>query len=153
MRVQLIKNTRNLLNGFTCRCHCAVYVLVVIKIQDIKIQSDLHFILLVSYISCIYTSYCWCIKFLFCCFNIWFANVVAALIIIVFNLCSHILAYSSLVVSYIIFNYHNNVLKVSELNHSVKEMAYQESLRVKYEMCRGGEAGVWRRSGKSSEIR
>ena len=32
-----------------------------------------------------------------------------------------------------------NVLKVSELNHSVKEMAYQESLRVKYEMCRGGE--------------
>ena len=34
-----------------------------------------------------------------------------------------------------------NVLKVSELNHSVKEMAYQESLRVKYEMCRGGECG------------
>ena len=34
-----------------------------------------------------------------------------------------------------------NVLKVSELNHSVKEMAYQESLRIKYEMCRGGEAG------------
>ena len=32
-----------------------------------------------------------------------------------------------------------NVLKVSELNHSVKEMAYQESLRVKYEMCRGEE--------------
>ena len=32
-----------------------------------------------------------------------------------------------------------NVLKVSELNHSVKEMAYQESLRVKYEICRGGE--------------
>ena len=32
-----------------------------------------------------------------------------------------------------------NVLKVSELNHSVKEMAYQESLRVKYEVCRGGE--------------
>ena len=32
-----------------------------------------------------------------------------------------------------------NVLKVSELNHSVKEMSYQESLRVKYEMCRGGE--------------
>ena len=28
-----------------------------------------------------------------------------------------------------------NVLKVSELNHSVKEMAYQESLRVTYEMC------------------
>ena len=32
-----------------------------------------------------------------------------------------------------------NVLKVSELNHSVKEIAYQESLRVKYEVCRGGE--------------
>ena len=32
-----------------------------------------------------------------------------------------------------------NVLKVSELNHSVKEMTYQESLRVKYEVCRGGE--------------
>ena len=32
-----------------------------------------------------------------------------------------------------------NVLKVSELNHSVKEILYQESLRVKYEMCRGGE--------------
>ena len=45
-----------------------------------------------------------------------------------------------------------NVLKVSKLNHSVKEMAHQESLRVKYEMCRGGRPGVWRRSGKSSEI-
>ena len=32
-----------------------------------------------------------------------------------------------------------NVLKVSELNHSVKETAYQESLRVKYGVCRGGE--------------
>ena len=32
-----------------------------------------------------------------------------------------------------------NVLKVSELNHSVKETAYQENLRVKYEVCRGGE--------------
>ena len=32
-----------------------------------------------------------------------------------------------------------NVLKVSELNHSVKEMAYQESLRGKYEVWRGGE--------------
>ena len=32
-----------------------------------------------------------------------------------------------------------NVLKVSELNHSVKETAYQEGLRVKYEVCRGGE--------------
>ena len=27
-----------------------------------------------------------------------------------------------------------NVLKVSELNHSVKERAYQESLREKYEV-------------------
>ena len=32
-----------------------------------------------------------------------------------------------------------NVLKVSELNHSVKETAYQESLHVKCEVCRGGE--------------
>ena len=32
-----------------------------------------------------------------------------------------------------------NVLKVSELNHSVKKMAYQESLRLKYEVWRGGE--------------
>ena len=32
-----------------------------------------------------------------------------------------------------------NVLKVSELNHSVKERAYQESLRVKYEVWRAGE--------------
>ena len=32
-----------------------------------------------------------------------------------------------------------NVLKVSELNHSVKETAYQENLRVKYEVYRGGE--------------
>ena len=31
------------------------------------------------------------------------------------------------------------MLKVSELNHSVKETAYQESLHVKYEVCRGGE--------------
>ena len=30
-----------------------------------------------------------------------------------------------------------NVLKVSELNHSVKERAYQESLREKYEVWRG----------------
>ena len=37
-----------------------------------------------------------------------------------------------------------NVLKVSELNNSVKESAYQESLPGKYE--------VWRRSGNSSEI-
>ena len=32
-----------------------------------------------------------------------------------------------------------NVLKVSELNHSVKESAYQENLREKYEVWRGGE--------------
>ena len=31
-----------------------------------------------------------------------------------------------------------NVLKVSELNHSVKEMAYQERLLGKYEVWRGG---------------
>ena len=45
-----------------------------------------------------------------------------------------------------------NVLKVSELNHSVIERAYQESLRGKYEVWRGGEVEVWRRSVKSSEI-
>ena len=32
-----------------------------------------------------------------------------------------------------------NVLKVSELNHSVKERACQESLRGKYEVWKGGE--------------
>ena len=32
-----------------------------------------------------------------------------------------------------------NVLKVSELNHSIKERAYKESLRGKYEVWRGGE--------------
>ena len=32
-----------------------------------------------------------------------------------------------------------NVLKVSELNNSVEERAYQESLRGKYEVWRGGE--------------
>ena len=32
-----------------------------------------------------------------------------------------------------------NVLKVSELNDSVKERAYQESLHGKYEVYRGGE--------------
>ena len=32
-----------------------------------------------------------------------------------------------------------NVLKVSELNHSVKERAYQERLRGNYEVWRGGE--------------
>ena len=31
------------------------------------------------------------------------------------------------------------VLKVSELNHSVKERAYQERLHGKYEVWRGGE--------------
>ena len=31
-----------------------------------------------------------------------------------------------------------NVLKLSELNNCVKEMAYQISLRVKYEAWRGG---------------
>ena len=31
-----------------------------------------------------------------------------------------------------------NVLKVSELNNSVKERAYQESLHLKYEVWRGG---------------
>ena len=47
-----------------------------------------------------------------------------------------------------------NVLKVSELNHSVKERAYQESLRGKYEVKCGevGRSRVWRRSGKSSKI-
>ena len=34
-----------------------------------------------------------------------------------------------------------NVLKVSELNHSVKERAYQESLRGKYEVWGGRECG------------
>ena len=34
-----------------------------------------------------------------------------------------------------------NELKVSELIHSVKERAYQESLRGKYEMWRGRECG------------
>ena len=32
-----------------------------------------------------------------------------------------------------------NVLKVSELNNRVKEMAYQKSLQRKYEMWRGRE--------------
>ena len=32
-----------------------------------------------------------------------------------------------------------NVLKVSELNNSIKEMAYRESLFGKYEVWRGGE--------------
>ena len=32
-----------------------------------------------------------------------------------------------------------NMLKVSELNHSVKERSYQESLRGKYKVWKGGE--------------
>ena len=32
-----------------------------------------------------------------------------------------------------------NVLKVSELNNSAKERAYQEILQGKYEVWRGGE--------------
>ena len=32
-----------------------------------------------------------------------------------------------------------NVLKVSELNHGVKESAYHESFREKYEVWRGGK--------------
>ena len=35
-----------------------------------------------------------------------------------------------------------NVLKVSELNNSVKERAYQESLLGKYEVWRGGEVEI-----------
>ena len=42
-----------------------------------------------------------------------------------------------------------SVLKLSELNNSVKERAYQESLRVKSEVWRGRECR--RSSGKSSE--
>ena len=33
-----------------------------------------------------------------------------------------------------------NVSKVSELNNRAKEMAYQESLCVKYDVWRGGKA-------------
>ena len=44
-----------------------------------------------------------------------------------------------------------NVLKVSELNHSVKERAYQDSLHGKYEVWRGGEVESVKKSGKSSE--
>ena len=45
-----------------------------------------------------------------------------------------------------------NMLKVSELNKSVKERAYQGTLREKYEVLRGGEververSRGWRRS-------
>ena len=42
-----------------------------------------------------------------------------------------------------------NVLKVSELNHSIKERAYQESLCLKYEVWRCGVVeSVERRVGK-----
>ena len=42
-----------------------------------------------------------------------------------------------------------NVLKVSELNNSVKERAYQESLHGKYEVWRDGEVeSVERVKGK-----
>ena len=46
-----------------------------------------------------------------------------------------------------------NILKVSELNKSVKERTYQENLHGKYEVSRGEEyrAKSWR-SWKSSEI-
>ena len=44
-----------------------------------------------------------------------------------------------------------NVLKVSELNKSVKERTYQESLRGNYEVRRGGDV-VSVYSGKCSEI-
>ena len=46
-----------------------------------------------------------------------------------------------------------NVLKVSELNHSVKERAYTRRSCVENMKC--GEVGrwrVWRTSGKRSEI-
>ena len=43
-----------------------------------------------------------------------------------------------------------NVLKVSELNN--RERAYQESLRRKYEVWRGGEVESVKKVGKSSEI-
>ena len=44
-----------------------------------------------------------------------------------------------------------NVLTVSQLNNCVKEKAYQESLRLKYEVWRGGEVESVERS-MSSEI-
>ena len=46
-----------------------------------------------------------------------------------------------------------NVLKVRELNNRVKERAYHGGeLCGKYEVWRVGSSGLWRRSGKSSEI-
>ena len=41
-----------------------------------------------------------------------------------------------------------NVLKVSELNNSVKERAYQESLHGKYEVWRGGEVESVEKEGE-----
>ena len=46
-----------------------------------------------------------------------------------------------------------NVLKVSDLDNSVKERAYQESLHGKYEVWRGGEVeSVVKELEKFSEI-
>ena len=47
-----------------------------------------------------------------------------------------------------------NVLKVSELNHSVKERACQESLHLKYEVWRGRECGerVGKVQGYGNEV-
>ena len=46
-----------------------------------------------------------------------------------------------------------NVLKVSELNNSVKERAYQESLHGQYVVWRGGEAeSVEKESEKFRDI-
>ena len=45
-----------------------------------------------------------------------------------------------------------NVLKVSELNHGVKERAYQEDCVENMKCGEVGRSRVWRRSGKSSEI-
>ena len=42
-----------------------------------------------------------------------------------------------------------NVLKVSELNNSVKEMTYQERLRGKYDVWRCGKVESVETSGKS----
>ena len=44
-----------------------------------------------------------------------------------------------------------NVLKVSELNHGVKERSCKESLRENVKCGEVGRSRVWR-SGKSSEI-
>ena len=45
-----------------------------------------------------------------------------------------------------------NVLKVSELNHSVKEKKYKESLHGKYEVWRGGEVESVEKKWENSEI-